>query len=311
MRDTAVLLTCYNRKSLVQDAIRSVLEQDCDRWNLYILDDGSNDETRNAIHQACGVDTWDYVKAVAGGTVFANVDDRITWWRGPQRTMAERKSLISYSMTINVALNHLLRDEKYICYLPDDDHLYPEAVRSRAEYLDAHPDVHVVYGRMRSVQYGANGERNTWNSSGAPETGRHYPRPTGLRLQVGGGGKHCFFHAIDQAGELDPETNQLWVEEGYWEPGPLHYGVEGKIDHSQGMHRRECLQSCCPWGSEAYKRPNGIIEFWGEDNRYGVGDSAFYSVLAAAHEFIGLDAWCNVKKFHGLSDGVSSAEVRE
>lgn len=304
MSRTAVILTVYNRPTLVGDAIQSILGQDDTDVTLYIMDDGSSAATRMAIDVACG-GHWVMAGTASDGEVWRSA--RVCWWRGPARTMPERKSCISYSMTINIALNGLLGDERYICYLPDDDALYPEAVGARADYLDAHPDCHVVYGRMRSIQYGVGGARNEWRNAARPEAGVQFPRPTGPRQQVTTGGKWCFFAPTDTE-QSDPQTGKPYVEEGFWEPGLTRYGIDGRTDHSQVMHRRSCLSEC---GITYPHKPDGSTEYWGEDIRHGVGDAAFFTLLATVHPFVGIDNWVNVKKFHALSDGVVATEIRE
>ena len=163
--DVACILTTYNRPRLVVDAIASVLEQDCDRWRLYVMDDGCDEATRTAIRTILQ----------AHHTV---ATPRVVWWPGPQRPMHERRATIPYSRTINVALNKLLQDEQYVTYLPDDDFFYPGSIRARAEYLDLNPEAHVVYGRSRSLQYDRGGF-NVWKDSVAPTAGGGGPVPNG------------------------------------------------------------------------------------------------------------------------------------
>src|SRR3990167_3555933 len=154
--DVACILTTYNRPRLVVDAIASVLEQDCDRWRLYIMDDGCDETTRSAIRTALPRDDrGHWIGDVATG--YATSNDQITWWQGPQRLMNHRMASIPYSRTINVALNHLLEDEQYIAYLPDDDFFHTSSLRARPEYHDAHPKAHVIYGRSRSFHYDRRG----------------------------------------------------------------------------------------------------------------------------------------------------------
>jgi glycosyltransferase involved in cell wall biosynthesis len=305
-RDTLVLLTTYNRPRMVAAAIASVLAQDCDRWRLLVLDDGCNPEARAAIRDAQGLTAWDSEQHVAGGVAVST--DRVTWWMGPDRTMAERKATIPYSRTINIGLNHLRRDERYLTYLCDDDVLHPHSVRLRAEYLDAHPQEHVVYGRLRSVQFGADGSRNQWQNSGPPQPlTADFPLPTGPRAALNGGAS---FRALYDDG-VDPDTHASWVEEGFWRPGLMRYGVDGRCDHNQVMHRVNCLGACLVWVEYGRVHGPNNVEYWGEDNRHGVGDAAFFEMLARAHYFVGVDCWAVSKAYHGLSDGISSAEVRE
>ncbi len=302
-RDVLVILTTYNRPTLVRDAIASILGQDCDRWRLCIMDDGCNDESRVAIQAALGDPAWTYVSEPVGGIATTSDDGRVTWWRGPQRDLSARRAHIPYSWTINVALNCLLRDERYVCYLVDDDAFYPESVRARAEFLDQNIDVHVVYGRTRSIQYNAHGGFNTWESAGRPQAGLTFPRPTGPRVHRDSGGPLCYF----ANNETDPDTGLDYVEEGFWQPGPITYGREGKVDHNQVMHRVRCLTECRAWPIKS----DATREYWGENVSYGVGDAAFFGRLGLLHKFEGVDAWVCTKKFHSRSWGNPDTEVRE
>jgi glycosyltransferase involved in cell wall biosynthesis len=306
-KDTAVLLTVYNRPRLAHDAIRSVLQQDCRHWRLYILDDGCNADTRRAIQFAVhGGNTgaiWRRMWGDENGTAIELAGGSVVWWKGRERTMEERKSSISYSRSINIAFNLLTRGERFVTYLCDDDYFYPESVRKRREVLVQHPDLHVVYGRTRSIQFEQDGTFNKWGTSAPPTSGLAFPRPTGRRVKHGGG-----WHTHFEDPELvDPTTCLPYVEEGFWQPGGITYGCEGRTDHNQVMHATECLTKCREWP----QRDDGTHEFWCENVAAGVGDAAFFTLLGQRHLFHGADVWTCSKRFHSLSDGVSDAEVRE
>lgn len=306
MRDVAVLLTTYNRPTLVTNAIASVLAQDCDRWRLIVLDDGCSEQVRAALREALPTSAKWAMKAVAGGISCTNAENSIVWWQGPQRKMVDRKASIPYSLTINIALNHLLTDEQYVCYLCDDDVLHPMSMRLRAGCLDAHGEACVVYGRLRSVQFGADGLRNRWADSGVPEPlHADFELPTGKRVQQDNGNSWRTYYSADDRGISDPDTDLDYVEEGFWRPGPMRYGVDGQCDHNQAMHRVSCLADL----------DHGVTsppEYWPEGIEYGVGDAGFFHKLASAgHAFYGVDCWAVSKAYHAKSDGVCSDTVRE
>lgn len=315
MRDVAVILTTYNRPTLVADAIASVREQDCDRWHLIIMDDGSGAKARGAISNACGPGVvWHNTGAqVADGVLVHNADNSIIWWRGPQRTLDNRRASIPYSRTINIALNAFVAPHapstetfRYVTYLCDDDWLMPSSIRERAEHLDAARLFdHVCYGRLRSVQYDASG-MNVWTSSTAPKAGRHWSPPDGPRVYnpEERNARQYYLH-----GGTDPETGLGYAEEGFWLPGVMRYGTDGACDHNQVMHSVECLRSCYVWSR--HMRPDGSIEFWGEDNRHGVGDASFFDRLGHVHHFHGVDCWAVTKRYSSKSMGCGIDEVRE
>lgn len=300
-RDVAVILTTYNRPRLVANAIASVLAQDCERWRLYVMDDGCDEVSRGAIRAMLPLFTaYGYA---GGGKCLSHEQEGVYWWQGPQRSITDRKASISYSKTINVALSCLLRDERYVCYLCDDDVLHPSSVRLRAAYLDEHSDVRVVYGRLRSVQFGADGSRNEWANSGPPEPlHADFPLPTGKRVRQPNGNS---WRAYYDDAQLDPDTHREYVEEGFWRQRPMRYGVDGQCDHNQVMHCTSALRAllCGKRGDR--------FEYWPEDIRYGVGDAGFFRQLADWYTFYGVDCWACSKAYHAKSDGVCAEEVRE
>ncbi len=305
---TGIILTTYNRPTLVVDAIESVLEQEPQDYRLYIVDDGCDAETRAAIRRAIGRYPL---------TTLSNWQKPVVWWQGPQRTMEERKASIPYSRTINIALNYLLSDEQYVTYLCDDDMLLPGSIAKRVDYLDAHPDVSVVYGRLSSVQYDVGGF-NAWQQSVRPQAGRAWIAPDGKRVvndQVGNA-RSYFLN-----GTRDPLTGLDYVEEGFWQPGPFVYGERYRCDHNQTLHRRSCLDDPRPWRNRvAAVRthnpvsaicPDGFIEYWPEGNEWGVGDAGFFAALGSVWPFVGVDCWAARKRYHSASMGLGITEVRE
>lgn len=307
---TAVILTTYNRPRLVQDCIRAAMNQTDTDMHLIIMDDGCNKEARAAIAEAIGSTTFFSLTRTNGGHAGCTEGATripVTWWKGPQREMHERKSSIPYSRTINIALNHLLLGERYVCFVCDDDALYPDSVGVRAEFLDTHPEVNVCYGRSRSIQYDNNGF-NSWSSSAAPSAGISFPIPTGPRVLAPNGlSARTYFEGGATGGATDPDTGLEYVEEGYFVEGPTWYGKPGMIDHNSPMVRLDWMRQCYPWP----RKTTGEVEYWGEALSYGVGDAAFLGMLGTVAPFYGINEWVVTKKYHALSDGVSAAEVRE
>lgn len=316
MVDTAILLTTYNRPTLVAQAIRSVASQDCAKWRLYILDDGSNEETRNAIRSALETAAGSIrsdIGVVAG--VMTQKPDlspfRIVWWQGPQRDLWDRKQTISYSCTINHALNFLVQDEKYITFLCDDDVLTPQSVSSRRTFLEKNLEANVCFGRLRSVQFGADGSRNNWNSVGDPKPiNASFVLPRGQVEWLHGGKASRVYYAPEQK-ETDPDTRLPFVECGLFIEGPSWYGPDkdGQIDHNQAMMRASCLNSQSEWYGQAKL---GGIQYWGEPKpQHDVGDAAFFRLLGKHQPFYGVDAWVCSKSYHRFSDGLVDGAVRE
>ena len=84
----------HNRSRMLKRAVASVMGQDCPRWELIIVDDGSTDDT---------------------GEVAASFRDaRVRYFRTPNRMVAAAR---------NTGVEHANGD--YVCFLDDDDEYLP------------------------------------------------------------------------------------------------------------------------------------------------------------------------------------------
>lgn len=294
MAKVLVILTSYNRPTLVVDAIKSIVGQTYTDWRAVVVDDGSDQGTRNAILGAIP------------DSLFSKFE--MVWL--PERSMHSRKSSIPYSRSINKVINHHLRDEQYIMYLCDDDYLYPGAMANLAIELDGDLNKMAVFGRLRSVQFNAHGGRNTWDNSGPPTSGMDFPHPTGQRVWGHGGASSRYY--FDDNLHVDPSTSLPYVECGFWEAGPSYYGQPYQIDHNQIMHRASAFKRipADEWFGEQPADLGGQ-QYWPEAIQYGVGDAGFFRVLGKFYPFHGVDTWVVTKRYHSKSDGVCSDVVRE
>ena len=94
-----ILTTCYNCESFIGECIESVLSQDEEDWEMYIIDDASSDDTIGAA-----------VKA-------SNQDSRIKILRNKKNTG------LVFNQTINFAFHAKPNDEDVIVILDGDDYL--------------------------------------------------------------------------------------------------------------------------------------------------------------------------------------------
>lgn len=104
----AVLMTCYNRKSLTLASLSALLGQNCQYpciVTVYLVDDGSTDGTSQAIRQF-----YPEVKIISGnGSLY---------WNGGMR--------LAFSHAIGYAYDYHL-------WLNDDTILYPDAIKTLLE----------------------------------------------------------------------------------------------------------------------------------------------------------------------------------
>ncbi len=118
----SVILPTYNRAELLEDAIKSVIDQTINNWELLIVDDGSNDDSFNRVLKY----QHDY--------------ENIRYLRHSNRKLP---------LTLNTGL--LASTGKYITFLGSDDTYKPEHLQLRLEYMDANPDVDLIHGGLEII----------------------------------------------------------------------------------------------------------------------------------------------------------------
>jgi len=114
MPRVSVIIPTYNRADMVCEAIDSALNQTLKDVEVIVVDDGSNDGTGDVLRERYG--------------------ERIRYFHQENRGRS-------------VARNRGIRASRspYLLFLDSDDWLLPDALRQQSEFLDAHPDVDVVY----------------------------------------------------------------------------------------------------------------------------------------------------------------------
>lgn len=117
-------MTSYNKPQFVGKALRAVLNQTMDDFELLLMDDNSGKETRQAIAPFL-------------------TDRRVKLHVSKVKTLGERAQKTRYAVLINQAIR--LSKGKYITYLTDDNLYHPQRLERMAGYLDARPDVQIVY----------------------------------------------------------------------------------------------------------------------------------------------------------------------
>jgi len=115
----SVIIPTYNRARYLVEAIESVLAQTCSDMEIIVVDDGSNDNTREKLQPY--EDRIKYIYVDNGGPASArNVGMRMA--RG-----------------------------KYIAFLDSDDHYYPYKIEIQADFLDRHHDVAMVCSEFSAI----------------------------------------------------------------------------------------------------------------------------------------------------------------
>lgn len=108
----SILIPTYNRAALLREALDSVFSQSYRDFEVIVVDDGSDDDTRDVVAEYAGVE---YVYTDHGGPARARN-------AGMQRARGE-----------------------YLCYLDSDDLYYPHKLALQVDWLDRHPECVMVY----------------------------------------------------------------------------------------------------------------------------------------------------------------------
>ncbi|WP_332694888.1 glycosyltransferase family 2 protein [Halalkalibacter lacteus] len=121
-----IILTSYNKPNSVGDAIESVINQIFQDWELYIMDDASNEETQNVIQT--------YLKHPQIHYYNSYIEDE------------DRYKTTRYATLINEAIAY--SKGEYISYLTDDNLYLPNRLKEMVQYLDEHQNIGVVYSKQ-------------------------------------------------------------------------------------------------------------------------------------------------------------------
>ncbi|WP_179295386.1 glycosyltransferase family 2 protein [Bacillus sp. FJAT-45350] len=122
----SIILTSYNKPNLIGKAIKSVLQQTFSNWELFIMDDNSNQETIEVITSCLN-------------------DPRIKY-SNSYIEHEERHKTTRYATLINQAIER--SRAKYVTYLTDDSMFFSERLQIMVSDLEANPHKQVVYSEQ-------------------------------------------------------------------------------------------------------------------------------------------------------------------
>ena len=124
----SIVLPTYNGSQYLEQAIQSVLKQTYPNWELIIVDDGSTDDTPNIISR------------------YTALDPRVCSIRHP------------VNLRLPAALNTGFAQAKgeYLTWTSDDNYYRPNALATMVDFLEAHPEVDIVYTDCSVIDEGGN-----------------------------------------------------------------------------------------------------------------------------------------------------------
>ncbi len=122
----SVIIPSYNHGRFIRQCIQSVLDQTFQDFEIIITDDGSSDRSVEIIEEF--------------------VDPRIKLF----------KHLVNKGAS--VAANNCIINStgKYVAMLSSDDIWYPEKLEIQVKYLEAHPEISIVFGKVDWIDVSGN-----------------------------------------------------------------------------------------------------------------------------------------------------------
>lgn len=131
----SVITLSYNKPQYVVDAIESVLNQSCQDFEYFLIDDGSNEKTRKVLELYKNYPNVQFTQL--------NVSEE------------ERKACYRPAMLLNEYYDKV--NGKYLFFLADDDVLHKDCFKIMSEFLEANSDKHVCYHQQRVIRQYPNG----------------------------------------------------------------------------------------------------------------------------------------------------------
>ena len=116
-----VVIPTFNRKNLVQDAIKSVLQQEPKNYEFIVVDDGSTDGTS------------EFLKSL-------NL---------PIKIVAKENGGVSSARNTGIKVSQ----GKYVAFLDSDDLWLQGILKAQSDYLDTHPNTHPNIPLVYTDQY--------------------------------------------------------------------------------------------------------------------------------------------------------------
>lgn len=117
----SIIIPSYNRANLIGNTIRSVINQTLSNWELIIVDDGSNDNTEEAISSFL-------------------VDSRIKYVHRPKDRLSGGNAARNYGFELSKG--------EYVKWLDSDDLLAPHCLEKQIQLMEE-GDYDVVFSRSR------------------------------------------------------------------------------------------------------------------------------------------------------------------
>jgi alpha-1,3-rhamnosyltransferase len=138
----SVIIPAHNHEEYIEECLESVRTQDYPQMEMIVINDGSTDGTDRRIRELLRKDParFTYVSKTNEGLI-KTLNQGFAQSRG-----------------------------SYFCELASDDLLLPGSIKKRVDYLEAHPEIDVVFGDAYCIEHGRKtaellyGEREKYSS---------------------------------------------------------------------------------------------------------------------------------------------------
>lgn len=141
----SVIMTSYNKSDYVARSIKSILSQTFTDFELFIMDDNSNEATLAEIRPFL-------------------TDDRVRFYQSDVSGVKERTEKTRYAALINQAIE--MAEGEYVTYATDDNTYVPERLEKMVKELDEDPEKAVVYSSSKT--YHLNQRKETVKETARP-----------------------------------------------------------------------------------------------------------------------------------------------
>jgi glycosyltransferase involved in cell wall biosynthesis len=118
----SIILTVYNRESLLERCISSVLAQDYENWELVAVDDGSEDDSLNILLS------------------FSKEDARI-------KVVHQNNEKLARSRNNGI----MFSTGKYVTFLDSDDEYLTSHLSERVQFMEDNPRLGLIHGGVKVI----------------------------------------------------------------------------------------------------------------------------------------------------------------
>lgn len=181
MPKVSVIIPCYNRESFIAETVESVLSQTYSNVELIAIDDGCTDNSRKILEK---------------------FNDKIK--------ILQHLDHLNKGQSASINLGLANSDGKYVGILDSDDIWFPNKISEQVEYLEAHPEIGMVFGNGEAIDSGGHHLYNIYDEQ-PPKPGD----PESLLMD-------CYIHL---------PSNSLIRREIYNQVGPFDENLRAAQDH--------------------------------------------------------------------------------